>query len=55
LENTAKPFVIGGFSAENVVENIAFENCTVGGKVLRSVSDADFRINEFTRNIVFVP
>lgn len=54
-ENTAKPFVIGGFSAENVVENIAFENCTVGGKVLRSVSDADFRINEFTRNIVFVP
>jgi hypothetical protein len=54
-ENASKPFVISGFSAENGVRNITFENCTVGDKVLRSLSDADFRINEFTSNIVFLP
>ncbi len=54
-ENTAKPFIISGFSPENLVEDIVFESCTVGGKALRSLSDSDFRINEFTRNIVFLP
>lgn len=54
-ENASKPFIMSGFSAENRVENITFENCTVGGKVLRSKSDADFRINEFTGNVVFLP
>jgi hypothetical protein len=54
-ENATKPFIISGFSAENRVENITFENCTVGGKALSSLSDADFRINEFTENIIFLP
>jgi hypothetical protein len=54
-ENATKPFILSGFSAENMVENITFENCTVGDKVIRAISDADFRINEFTRNIVFLP
>jgi len=54
-ENATKPFIVSGFSAENRVENITFEKCTVGGKALRNLSDADFRINEFTENIVFLP
>jgi hypothetical protein len=54
-ENPAKPFVLSGFSADNLVEDITFEKCSLGGKAIRSISDADFRINEFTRNIVFLP
>jgi len=54
-ENPDKPFVISGFSSENMVENIIFQNCTVGDKPIRSLKDADFRINEFTRNIEFKP
>ena len=54
-ENPGKPFVINGFSAENMVENIIFQGCTVGGKPIRSANDADFKINEFTGNIVFLP
>jgi len=54
-ENPGKPFVISGFSSENMVENIIFQDCTVGGKPIRSIADADFRINEFTGNIVFLP
>jgi hypothetical protein len=54
-ENAAKPFIVSGFSAENRVENITFEKCSVGGKAMKSLADADFRINEFTENIVFLP
>ncbi len=54
-ENPAKPFILSGFSPENMVEDITFENCSVAGKVLTSIHDADFRINEFTGNIVFLP
>jgi hypothetical protein len=54
-ENPGRPFVISGFSSENMVENITFQGCTVGGKPLKSVTDADFRINEFTGKIVFIP
>ncbi|HOW39382.1 MAG TPA: glycosyl hydrolase family 28 protein [Bacteroidales bacterium] len=52
-ENGDKPFIISGFSSENKVENVIFQNCTSGGKPLRSSADADFRINEFTDNIIF--
>ncbi|MBI5009323.1 MAG: hypothetical protein HZB98_06680 [Bacteroidia bacterium] len=54
-ENPDKPFIINGFSSDNKVENIIFQNCTIGNKPLRSISDADFRINEFTENIIFQP
>lgn len=54
-ENPDKPFVISGFSPDNMVENIIFENCTAGGKILRGTNDGDFRINDFTGNIVFLP
>ncbi len=54
-ENPDKPFVISGFSNENMVENIIFQNCTIGNKPLRSTADANFKINDFTDNIIFQP
>jgi hypothetical protein len=52
-ENSEKPFIFSGFSSENKVENVVFDNCTIGGKRLTGFSDADFRINQFSENIVF--
>lgn len=52
-ENPSKPFIISGFSSSNLIEDITFENCRAGGKILTGTSDADFRVNEFTRNIKF--
>ncbi len=54
-ENTFKPFIISGYSPENLVEDITFDHCRVGDKVLTSANDANFKINEFTRNIKFIP
>jgi len=54
-ENSSKPFIISGFSADNSVEEVTFDKCTVGIKVLSGVEDADFRINGFTGNINFIP
>lgn len=53
-ENTEKPFIISGFSAENRVEDITFDNCKVGGKILTGVNDANFQVNEFTEGIRFI-
>jgi hypothetical protein len=52
-ENQVKPFIISGFSSTNLVEDITFDHCMAGGKVLTGIKDADFRINTFTRNIKF--
>jgi polygalacturonase len=54
-ENPIKPFIISGYSSDNIVEVITFDNCMAGGKVLTSITDADFRVNSFTRNIKFIP
>lgn len=54
-ENTDKPFILSGFSNDNLVENITFDHCTVGGKILTGITDADFRINQFVSNIEFIP
>ncbi len=53
-ENTSKPFIISGFSVDNLVEDITFDHCKVGGKTLTNTADADFQVNEFTRNIKFL-
>ena len=53
--NESKPFIISGFSSDNLVEDITFEHCFAGGKPLLSTSDADFRINSFVRNVIFKP
>jgi Glycosyl hydrolases family 28 len=54
-ENPGKPFIISGYSSDNKVEDITFDHCKAGGKVLTSIADADFRINSFTRNIKIKP
>jgi hypothetical protein len=52
-ENTAKPFILRGFSKDNMVEDITFDHCKVGEKILKGTSDANFQINSFTRDITF--
>jgi hypothetical protein len=52
-ENGAKPFILNGYSADNLVEDIVFENCSAGGKLLKSTEDADFRTNRFVRGLIF--
>jgi hypothetical protein len=54
-ENNTKPFIIRGYSPYNLVEDIIFENCRAGGKLLTGMTDADIRINSFARNIKFKP
>lgn len=53
-ENTEKPFIISGFSPENMVEDVTFDHCTVGGKTLTGLDDANFQVNEFTSGITFI-
>ncbi len=45
------PVIIHGFSENNLVQNVAFENCIVAGKPLKSIKSEYFNINEFTKNI----
>jgi polygalacturonase len=52
-DNHDKPFIISGFSSTNIIEDIIFDHCKAGGKVLKEFNDADFRTNSFTRNIKF--
>ena len=54
-ENKTKPFIIRGYSPDNLAEDIIFENCRVGEKILTKISDADIRINSFAKNILFRP
>ena len=53
-ETGDKPFIFSGFSSDNRVEDIVFDNCKIGGKVLTDTTDADFRINQFVGNITFL-
>jgi hypothetical protein len=52
-ENQVRPFIISGFSSANLVEDIIFDHCFAGEKALTGIKDADFRINEFTKSIIF--
>jgi hypothetical protein len=54
-ENHVKPFIVNGYSPANMVEDIVFDHCTIGGKILTSIGDADIRINRFVRSIIFNP
>lgn len=53
-ENPLKPFIIQGFSAENMIEDITFEKCFAGGVALTDTTNADFIINEYVRNVQFL-
>ena len=53
-ENANKPFVIAGIPFDNhIVEDVTFDNCYVGNKLLTSMKDADFQV-EFAKDIKFV-
>lgn len=52
-ENAGKPFIFSGFSDSNAIENVTFENCTVGGKKLNGTGDANFRIAPYVKEIKF--
>lgn len=54
-ENKVRPFIITGYSPDNMVEDIVFDKCLVGGKILSTINDADIRTNRFVRNIKFNP
>jgi hypothetical protein len=53
-EKADAPFRILGLSPDNGVENVTFDNCTVGGKPLRSADDAKFEINSYAKNVKFI-
>jgi hypothetical protein len=53
-DNTGIPLKITGNDASHMVENVTFDGCRVGTKVLTSTADARFEINQFTKNIQFV-
>ena len=52
-ENTEKPFIIQGHSSQ-LIENISFRNCYVGGKLITKPGDANFQ-TEFVKEITFIP
>ncbi len=53
-ENKTKPFIINGYSPDNMVEEIIFDKCSVGGKILNSAADADIRTNRFVKDLKFL-
>ncbi len=52
-ERDDRPFVIFGQDANSRVEDVKFEDCTIGGKPLTSARDSGFLINKYTANISF--
>ncbi len=53
-ENIKVPIVLSGHGPGNMVEDVTFDNCKVGGKLLKSTSDARFEINPYVQNIKFI-
>jgi hypothetical protein len=53
-ENGSKPFILAGFSNSNVIENITFDHCTVGGKKINGTGDAIFKITPYVKDIKFL-
>lgn len=46
------PSIIEGFSNENMVKDVLFENIVINGIKAKSLEDANIRVGEFTKNIV---
>lgn len=45
------PSIVEGFSDENCVENITFENIFINGKQIKTFEEGNIRIGKFTKNI----
>jgi hypothetical protein len=54
-ENGSKPFIFSGFSTDNLIEDVIFEKCSIGGKPIKGTESADFKTNEFVKNLQFIP
>jgi hypothetical protein len=54
-ENKSKPFIINGYSPDNLVEDITFDKCSVGGQILTGTYEADIRTNRFVKNLKYIP
>lgn len=52
-ERADLPLVLKGFGPGNLVENLVFEGCTVGGKPVRGPKDARMEINGYVRGVEF--
>ncbi|HSN50328.1 MAG TPA: hypothetical protein VLR52_03775, partial [Bacteroidales bacterium] len=52
-ENNDRPFIINGYSPDNMIEDIVFDKCSAGGKIITGIGDADIRINRFVKEIKF--
>jgi hypothetical protein len=50
-----RPIVLKGFGEQNFVEDVAFINCFVAGRPLRSTQDASFEVNEHVRGLLLYP
>ncbi|HBH49702.1 MAG TPA: hypothetical protein DDX98_13745 [Bacteroidales bacterium] len=54
-ENPDKPIVIAGLPwGDHIVEDVTFDSCYVGERLLTNLSDADFQV-EYVRDIKFIP
>lgn len=45
------PIILQGFSPDNKVENVLFENCTVAGQPLTSTDDSWFKIGDYVEGV----
>ncbi len=52
-ENAGKPFVIAGVPG-NILQDVTFDHCYLGRKLLTGFKDADFQM-EFCKDIKFIP
>ena len=53
LGESPSPSQIFGSSPNSMVEDVTFENFRIGGKVIRSAEEGNFKVGKFTRNITF--
>ena len=51
-ENATKPFIIKGYESQ-FIDNVSFQNCYVGGKLITKPEDAEFKM-EFAKGITFI-
>ncbi len=53
-ENRDKLFVLSGYSSQNMVDDITFDHCYAGDRILSSAKDANFQVNTFVTRMKFL-
>lgn len=49
---TTGPVILQGLDTAHRVENVTFENCSAGGRLLKGTDDDVFRINEYVSGVI---